>query len=134
MYTPTRQLTVDETLIGTKARSVMLQYIPTKHSKFGIKLWMLVEAATGYVLNCIPYRGKTFDRAPQGQTLGSSVVFNLLSSGGFLNKFYHVYCDSSFTSLKLGSDLLVRNTYLTGTLRRNRPMPQRLTDPNIHPK
>ena len=50
-YVPQQELSIDESLVGTKARSVMTQYIPTKSHKFGIKLWLLVEAATGYTQN-----------------------------------------------------------------------------------
>ena len=133
LYTPNRQLSIDETLIPSKGRTLMLQYIPSKKVKFGIKLWMLVEATTGYILHCIPYRGRLYDRAPAGQSLGGSVVLNLLRKANLLNKYYHVYCDSFCTSLKLGTELLGLNTYLTGTLRRDRPMPQRIKDNNILP-
>jgi hypothetical protein len=44
--TPKGELSIDESFIGTKARSVMTQYIPSKSSKLGIKIWMLVQAAT----------------------------------------------------------------------------------------
>jgi hypothetical protein len=57
IYTPKQQLCVDESLVGTKARSVMRQYIPSKKSKFGIKLWMLFESVTGYVIRIICCRG-----------------------------------------------------------------------------
>lgn len=49
-YTPNIELSIDESLVGTKARTVMTQYIPTKANKFGIKLWMLVEATAGYII------------------------------------------------------------------------------------
>lgn len=107
----------------------MLQYIPIKQSKIGIMLKMLVKEAAGYVLHHIPYKGKIFDRGPQGQTLANSVL-NLLKTKGFLNKFYHVYSEYFFISLELGLD---RNTYCTRTLCRNRPMPQRLTDSTFRP-
>jgi hypothetical protein len=44
-------LSVDEALVGTKARSVMTRYIPTKSHKLGIKLWVLVEAVSGYIIH-----------------------------------------------------------------------------------
>lgn len=41
-YTPHRELSVDESLIETKSRSQLLQYLPNKHHhKWGVKLWML---------------------------------------------------------------------------------------------
>ena len=55
---PNRKLSVDEALVGTKARSVMTRYIPTKSHKFGIKLWVLVEAVSDYIIHFFPYRGR----------------------------------------------------------------------------
>ena len=133
LYTPSRQLSVDESLIGTRSRTVMTQYIPTKHSKFGIKLWLLVEATTGYILQCIPYRGRRYDQAPPGEAFSNWIVRLLLSSANLLNKFYHVYCDSFFSSIQLATDLLRQNTYLTGTLRKNRPMPALIKNANLAP-
>ena len=49
-YNPRRELSVDESLVGTKGKTSMLQYIPSKRSRFGVKFWMLVESVTGYVL------------------------------------------------------------------------------------
>ena len=51
--TPKGELSIDESFIGTKARSVMTQYIPSKSSKLGIKIWMLVQAATVHSLCAI---------------------------------------------------------------------------------
>ena len=133
LYSPSRQLSIDESLIGTRYRSVMIQYILTKHSKFGIKLWLLVDAATGYIIRCIPKRGRRFDTAPRGQGFGNWIVFMLLSAANLLNKLHHVYCDSFFASIQLASDLFQRNTYLTGTLRKNRPMPALIKNANMAP-
>jgi len=47
-YTPRRHMAVDETLVGTRCRSVMRMFIPTKASKFGVKFWCLAESSTGY--------------------------------------------------------------------------------------
>ena len=107
-------------------RSIMTQYIHTKASKFGIKMWLLVEEATGYVVHCIPYRGRLFDRAPAGRLFGLHIGGSLPSAADMLHKNYHVCCDSIFTSIQLGEELLRDNTYITGTLRKNRQMPQRV--------
>ncbi|VDI00508.1 Hypothetical predicted protein [Mytilus galloprovincialis] len=46
-YNPRRELAVDEFLVGTKGKTSMLQYIPSKRSRFGVKFWMLVESVIG---------------------------------------------------------------------------------------
>ncbi|CAC5400421.1 unnamed protein product [Mytilus coruscus] len=128
--TPKRELSIDESLIGTKARTVMTQYIPSKSSKFGIKLWMLVEAATGYSIHFLPYRGKRYDPIPNNETQGCNVVFKLLRSAGLLGKWFHVFCDNFFTSISLTTRLYTENTYLTGTIRKNRHLARLIKDAN----
>jgi hypothetical protein len=75
---PNRELSVDEALVGTKERAVMTQYIPTKSHKFGIKLWVLVEAVSGYIIHFFPYREKRYDPVPNGEMQGAHVVMKLL--------------------------------------------------------
>ena len=77
-YRPRKEVSVDESLVKTKGKTSMLQYIPSKKSKFGIKFWILAESVTGYILRIIVYRGKRFDPTPAGQLQGSNVVMSLL--------------------------------------------------------
>ncbi|KAJ8311222.1 hypothetical protein KUTeg_011225 [Tegillarca granosa] len=130
---PNRNLCVDETLISCKGHSVMRQYIPSKAAKYGIRFWVLCEAATGYILQMHIYRGKHFDPTPNGQLQGTNVVYDLLRNTNLLNKGYHVICDSFFSSLHLANKLLEARTYVTGTLRKNRPMPQTIKNANPAP-
>jgi hypothetical protein len=49
-YTPHEHLSVDETLVGTKSHSQLLQYLPNKHThKWGIKFWMLCDSVVTIV-------------------------------------------------------------------------------------
>ncbi|CAG2214196.1 unnamed protein product [Mytilus edulis] len=130
LYTPERNLSIDESLVGTRARSVMTQYIPSKSHKFGIKLWMLVESISGYLIHSTVYRGRRFDPVPDGELQSSMVVKSLLNVSCLFDKGYHVFCDSFFSSLSLASELLLNRTFMTGTLRSNRPMPQRIKTQN----
>ena len=57
-YSPGQCLSVDEQMIGTKCRVSFLQYIPKKPKKFGIKVWAICEASTGYWCNFAIYTGK----------------------------------------------------------------------------
>ena len=41
LHVPTRNLSVDEQMIGTKSRVAFIQYMPEKQKKFGIKVWAL---------------------------------------------------------------------------------------------
>ena len=121
-YTPRQELSVDETLIGTKNKTQLMQYLPNKHHhRWGIKMWVLCEAATAYVMAFFVYRGKR-EQANNGDTRGLSqkVVVKLLAMANLLRKGYHVFCDNFFTSVQLARDLFAKHTYITGTIRRNR--------------
>ena len=48
------------------------------------------------------------------------VAQKLLSTENYLHKDYHLFTDNFYTSLRLAKVLLKQNTYLTGTIRRNR--------------
>ncbi|CAC5399705.1 unnamed protein product [Mytilus coruscus] len=118
-YNPRRGLAVDESLVSTKGKSSMLQYIPSK--RFGAKLCCSV---TGCVLQMDVYHGKRFDPTPAGTLQGTNVVMNLMKNWHLLGKGFHVFADSFFDSLNLANKLLRERTYLTGTMRTNIPMPQ----------
>ena len=66
-YNPRRELSVDESLIGTKGKTSMLQYIPSKRSRFGVKFWMLIESVTGYVLHMTVYQIKVITKLPNSE-------------------------------------------------------------------
>lgn len=92
-YTPDRNISVDESLIGTRGRTAMLQYIPSKAAKFGVKFWVLAESTTGYVAHLKCYLGKKF--TPTSNLLqGTEVVLRLLKICNLLQKGYHVVSDS----------------------------------------
>ena len=58
VYTPERQLAIDETLIKFKGKVHFRQFIPIKPGRFGIKAFTLAESTSGYVLNSKIYTGK----------------------------------------------------------------------------
>jgi len=56
-YTTHQQLTVDESLVGTKNHTQLLRYLPNKHHhRWGIKLWILCDAVTNYCLAFFVYQ------------------------------------------------------------------------------
>lgn len=133
LYKPSQKLSIDESLVACKARSVMTQYIPSKSSKFGIKFWMLVESISGFLCRIITYRGKKYDPVPRHQLQGSDDILNLLGQSDLLNQQYHVYCDSFFSSIDIACRLARLGTYFTGTLRKNRPMPLVVKEADLSP-
>ena len=110
-------LSVDEGMIAYCGRISYLQYIPKKPTKFGIKVWLLAESKTGYIINYIIYTGKlsedNMDPELEGHNQGYKVVMALMKP--YLNLGHHVYFDNLFTSFELLKDLRQKDTYATGT-------------------
>jgi len=117
LYSPNRELSIDESLIGTKCQVPFLQYMPKKPTKWGIKVWVCADAKTAYISKFSIYTGKENDDN-SGKQLAHRVVMKLLQP--YLGKHYKVYFDNFYTSPKLVVDLLKNKTYCSGTVRSNR--------------
>ena len=48
-YKPHKELTVDEAMIAFNGRHFLKQYVPSKPTKWGFKVWTLADATNGYV-------------------------------------------------------------------------------------
>ena len=117
LYNPSRELSVDESMIGTKCRVPFLQYMPKKPTKWGIKVWVCADSKTAYVTRFFIYTGKDNDDN-SGKQLAYRVVMKLLEP--YLGKHHKVYFDNFYTSPQLCADLLKKKTYSSGTVRANR--------------
>ena len=53
LYVPGKEVSIDESMIGTKARLSFLQYLPKKPTKWGVKVWVCSEAKTDTSTNSI---------------------------------------------------------------------------------
>ena len=130
-YTPDQNVAIDESLVGLKNRTSLMQYMPNKkHHRWGIKLWVLAESSTGYVYKLRVYTGKVLDQMKSAFGQGYAVVFTLMEN--LLGKGYTLVVDNFYTSIQLAKDLYARKTYLIGTLRRNRKgIPKVISDAKI---
>ncbi|GBM24837.1 PiggyBac transposable element-derived protein 4 [Araneus ventricosus] len=116
-FKPYQNMSVDEAMIKYKGRLGIIQYMPKKPTKRGIKIWMLCDSSFGYVYDFDVYCGKK-DKIPRSKKgLGYDVVTHLAKS---LNPRYCLYFDRFFTSVHLMKDLLARGIYSTGTVQTNR--------------
>ena len=61
VLTPGKNLRIDESLLLWKGRRRLKQYIPLKRNRFGIKLYMIVDCETGFVLGFVVYTGADTD-------------------------------------------------------------------------
>lgn len=91
-------------------------FLPKKPCKFGVKVWVLAEAKTGYVLNFQVYTGavSSSEKSPFGG-LAYRVVME-----PYQGKGHRLFMDNFYTSLDLVRDLLKKGTFSTGTWCRNR--------------
>ncbi|CAC5366670.1 unnamed protein product [Mytilus coruscus] len=117
-YIPKRQLSVDEVMVPFKGRLSFQQYMPAKPTKWGIKMWAISEADTGYVSFCEVYSGSINGTA---HGLANRVVKSCIEKANVTGQWYHVYMDNYFTSPTLFTDLFQHyNTEACGTVRLNR--------------
>ena len=116
LYKPHRENSIDEAMVGFKGRSSLKQYIPSKPTKRGFKVWVRCDSRNGFTCCFQVYTGKVGDTAEKN--VGARVVKDV--SNDVLDKGYHLYFDNYFSSPSLLSDLLERDTYCIGTVRVNR--------------
>lgn len=57
-FVPQENLTVDEQLLGFRGRCPFRMYMPNKPAMHGIKLVLINDSQTKYLLQGIPYLGK----------------------------------------------------------------------------
>lgn len=87
-----------------------------KPTKFGIKVWVMADAKSGYACNLQVYTGKEGNATEKG--LSSRVVSDLLR--GYQGIGHHLYVDNFYTSPQLFKELLNDGTLACGTVRNNR--------------
>ncbi|KAM4045341.1 piggyBac transposable element-derived protein 4-like [Anomaloglossus baeobatrachus] len=131
IYTPTQNISIDESLVKFKGRLHLKQFIPSKRARFGIKLYKMCESSPGYTSAFRIYEGKDSQLNPQGcpTYLGTSgkIVWELISP--FLQKGYNLYVDNYYSSIPLFKSLVECNIGACGTIRKNRQgFPQSLVN------
>ena len=72
LYLPHREVSVDEAMIKFQGKSSLKQYMPQKPIKRGKKVWVLVDANTGYFWKFDVYTGKKRGWKSRRRTLISS--------------------------------------------------------------
>ena len=115
VYTPGKNVSVDEAMIPFKCRSSRKQYMPKKPVRRGIKVWALADSENGYIANFQVYMGKQGDTIEK--RLGAKVVEHLIAP--YMDSYRNVYFDNFFTGIDL-LDLEKSYLYGCGTVRTNR--------------
>jgi hypothetical protein len=119
VFQPFKDLCIDESLMLWKGRLSFKQYIPSKRHRFGIKLFILCDVETKFIVDFIVYTGsETEINHIPNLGISGSVVSTLLSD--FLNKGHTLFCDNWYTSPELFAFLHENKTGACGTVRPNR--------------
>ena len=114
VYTPEKNLSLDEGIMPYKGKLSFKTYQPDKPDSYGIRLYILTEAESGYVYKFSVYTG-------QGKTT-NEIVSNLTLE--VKNQGYHLYMDNFYNSVKLAKELFADKIYVCGTLRIKRGAPK----------
>ena len=125
-YYPDQNLSLDESMIPWRGRVSFRMYIPSKPTKYGIKIYCVCDAATGYVVKMCVYTGAGPDGPEKDH--GPNVVRKM--SEGFHGKGHVFFMDSFFSSPALYDEMKEKGTLAVGTVRQGR---QGLPG-DIHPK
>lgn len=97
VYAPSRNLSVDETLVKFKGRLSWRQYMRDKPARFGLKEFTLADSENGYVLDINVYTGKECGQESKG--LAQRVVLKLVEP--FYGLGYNIFMDNYYTSVQL---------------------------------
>jgi hypothetical protein len=123
VYTPEENLTVDEAICAFRGRIFYHVYMKGKPHKYGIKIYQLCEAKSGFVCSTEVYAGA--HQTDKECDMSFSVVNRLCDP--IKNKWYTVYMFRFFSSPKIFDHLWTANTKAVGTVMPNRKeMPKEL--------
>ena len=115
LYTPSKHLSVDQSLVAFKGRSKFLLYMPLKSAKYGLKYFVVAEAKTGFMLDWRFFTTSNIVAHPFSENIVLDLTSYLQQNSG-----YHIYTDNFYTSLNLAYNLMNRGLGFTGVVRRNR--------------
>lgn len=130
VYLPSRNVAVDEILLLFKGRLYFRSYIPSKRSRYGIKIYALVDEYAytwNFVVNTnqIDMNLASDISGCRNFLFSEKVVLHLVEPIFDMN--YSVFTDNFFTSVRLAEFLHTHRTSLCGTVRFNR-CPQEVRD------
>lgn len=115
VYRPGRNVCIDESTVPFRGSIVFRQHNPLERNKYGIKLYKVCDEG-GYTYQTMTYVGEGTNPRPVGH-VADGIVMSLMDD--LLDEGRHLYADNWYTSVPLAESLLQRETYLTGTCRKN---------------
>ena len=92
LYKLHQENSTDEAMVGFKGRSSLKQYVPSKPTKCGYKVWVRCGSRNGFTCCFQVYTGKVGGTTVKN--VGARVVMDV--SNDILDKGYHLYSDNYF--------------------------------------
>lgn len=122
VFSPGQQLSLDETLIRAFGRIKFKVRIITKAARYGIKIYVVTDAVTAFVLRVLVYTGKStyYDDAESNAEKLKTVQIVKRLVEPFAGSHRTIYIDRFYTSIDLLKSLAEINLYVTGTVLANR--------------
>lgn len=117
-YSPGPYTTVDEMLTPFRGRCAFRMYMPNKPARYGIKIQILADSKTHYMLNCEVYTGKSLKKNESKFSNPTDVVLRLIEPIVGTNR--NVTGDNWYTSLELMEELRKRKLTYVGTVKKNK--------------
>ena len=130
VYYPGKYLSMDKSLVLFKGRLSFKQYISSKRSRFGIKLYQLCTPS-GILLDFLVYHGNmagSLMEIADRSLLTERIPTTLMER--YLNKGHHLFIDNYYTSLPLAKYLL-QKAHVTGTIKGRKKFPTELKQVNV---
>ena len=112
-WQPFPKVTVDEAMIKSKSKkSGFLIFMKEKPTKWGIRVWMIVDEKK-YVYNYQIYTGKKGNEGKAEKGLGKRVLNDMVSSLP-QNRPFRIFADNFFSDVEIVEKLLKECIYYTG--------------------
>ncbi|CAK1595279.1 unnamed protein product [Parnassius mnemosyne] len=130
-YVPGTNVTIDEQLLAFREWCKFRMYIPNKPAMYGVKLEMMCDRGTRYMLDCMPYLGQGTNTVglPLGEYFGKKLTRSIHGTNRNFNM------NNWFNSVPIAKQLLRQPYKLTilGTLQSNeREIPNELKNHRIN--
>ena len=128
-YCPSKELSLDKSMINFKGRIFFKQFNPSKPTRWGIKQFALCEAKTGYALKFLTYAGATTLSTPDTHlTATENIVQEMMAD--YAGHGHVLYTDSFYTSPNIVRALKAKQIGYCGTVQAGRKGMPEILHPN----
>ena len=119
-FVPGEHLSLDESLIRTFGRIKFKVRIVTKSARYGIKVYVITDAVTAFVLKVIIYTGKYTYHNNTNDDMKKTVKVVKELCKEYEGSHRTIFTDRFYTSIDLAKELDKMGLYITGTCMKNR--------------